>query len=68
MWKMCFVRCWIDRHVHFDIYATSRVEGYHAALKAKFSPMRQGRRALTAFYSFNRRGSLYKNPTFTLIG
>jgi len=32
IWKRRIVRCWTDNVLHFGMHATSRVEGYHAAL------------------------------------
>ncbi|KAE9049317.1 hypothetical protein PR003_g3353 [Phytophthora rubi] len=34
IWKRGIVRCWTDSIVHFGMHATSRVEGYHATMKA----------------------------------
>ncbi|EGZ27481.1 hypothetical protein PHYSODRAFT_411633, partial [Phytophthora sojae] len=32
IWKYRIVRCWTDRAMHFGMHASSRVEGYHAAM------------------------------------
>jgi len=33
IWKCNVVHCWTNKAVHFGLQATSRVEGYHSALK-----------------------------------